>query len=614
MRCVPSLLRPPVILSKIFSRFFRGTATRIAEPGTANADADIQQGYRCEMQGDADAAEQCYRRALAANPANADANYLMGALLGKQSRLDQAMMYLQAALGARQEFPDAHLALGNVHMLCGNTVAALDSYRRALEFVPDNAAVHLNIGLAYRAAGRRDDALRHLRRARKLDPANPDALKNIVPLLIELGRLDEALALLHKVRGKQPPRFETLKYLGIVLGRLHRPEDAVGYLVEARGMDPRDPEVHTELGIALRDLGRLDESLASYAQALAVQPDFVLARWYRTLLYLLRQDFARGWNDYDLRLVSAEIARRPVQYPVWDGAPLEGRSILVYGEQGIGDEIMFASCLPEIIAACAHCYVECSPRLETLFRRSFPAATVYAADDKSTPRAAATPRQIDVQIALGSIPRLRRRNSGEFPSHRGYLRADPARVARWRGQLAELGAGLKVGISWRGGSSISRGPARSIALAQWAPILDVRAANFIDLQYDDAGAEIAALAASYGSRVHRWPALRADYEDTAAMVSALDLVISIDTALVHLAGALGKPVWVMALFSPEWRYGITGDRMSWYPSMRIFRQPRYGAWEPVIEDVARHLARMPGTAPSAASAVPTETRNAGCHD
>jgi len=314
----------------------------------------------------------------------------------------------------------------------------------------------------------------------------------------------------------------------------------------------------------------------------------------------LRHEFARGWLQYDLRLVSAELARRPIQYPALNGIAAAGRKILIYGEQGLGDEIMFASCLPEMIAASGHCVVECSAKLETLFRRSFPAAAIYAAlPDKSVPESVRD-IGIDAQIAMGSIPRYRRNNRTDFPHHHGYLIADPERVVRWRQQLEALGPGIKVGVSWYGGSRQSRRPVRSIPLAQWGPILRVPGVHFVDLQYSDCSHEINELENNSGFHIRRWQAVRNDYEDTAAMVSALDLVISVCTAVVHLGGALGKPVWVLAPYSPEWRYGIAGEKMPWYPSVRIFRQPSYAVWGPVIVNVAQSLRNLADAGPQRA--------------
>ena len=271
---------------------------------------------------------------------------------------------------------------------------------------------------------------------------------------------------------------------------------------------------------------------------------------------------------------------------------MAGKRILVYAEQGLGDEIMFASCLPDVVAASAHCVVECSGKLETLFRRSFPAATVYVANpDKAVPRSV-NESGIDVQIPIGSVPLHLRRRSADFPRHHGYLQAEPNLTVAWRRRLAALGPGLKVGIAWQGGTYKSRRPLRSLPLAQWLPILQSENTQFVDLQYTESGAELAQVYAATGVVVHSWDEVRADYEQTAALVMALDLVISVCTAVIHLGGALARPVWVMAPYIPEWRYGIAGESMPWYPSVRIFRQPSYGSWDEVIQRVARQLNQM----------------------
>ena len=197
-----------------------------------------------------------------------------------------------------------------------------------------------------------------------------------------------------------------------------------------------------------------------------------------------------------------------------------------------------------------------------------------------------------MQCPIGSLPLYFRRERADFPHHHGYLQADRELVALWRERLAALGPGLKVGISWQGGTHKSRRPVRSLPLAQWLPILQLKGAHFVDLQYTDCRTELAELAAASGVRVHSWDEVRADYEQTAAAVTALDLIVSVCTAVIHLGGALGRPVWVMAPFSPEWRYGIAGDGMPWYPSVRVFRQPAYGEWDAVIGTVAQRLHEM----------------------
>jgi ADP-heptose:LPS heptosyltransferase len=197
---------------------------------------------------------------------------------------------------------------------------------------------------------------------------------------------------------------------------------------------------------------------------------------------------------------------------------------------------------------------------------------------------------VDYEVPLGSLSLYYRRSVADFPQHAGYLKADPERVASWRNKLAVLGPGLKVGISWLGGTHKTRSPVRSIALEHWGAILRVPGIRFISLQYTSgARSEIEALPDLERSKVVHWEDATSDYDETAALVMALDLTISVCTAVVHLSGALGRPVWVMAPYSPEWRYGHAGDTMPWYPSALVFRQPQYGEWDPVILSVGDRL-------------------------
>jgi len=303
-----------------------------------------------------------------------------------------------------------------------------------------------------------------------------------------------------------------------------------------------------------------------------------------------------GWDGYELRQFDKDYQQRAALHPRWDGSSLSARSILVQREQGLGDEIMFASCLPQVIEASADCIIECEPRLLGIFRRSFPAATVFASTpDGDLPREIAG-RAIDFAIPAGSVPRFLRKGLDEFPRHDGYLKADPRRIARWRERLSLSGPGIKVGISWAGGVRKTRRELRSLPLEAWLPILRLPGISFVSLQYTaDAGDAAAAFSERHGVPIAHWGEAIEDYEETAALVCALDLVVSVCTAVIHLAGALGRPVWVMAPYSPEWRYGFSGGTMPWYPSARVFRQPAFGEWGPVTESVAAELQRLAGT-------------------
>ncbi len=384
--------------------------------------------------------------------------------------------------------------------------------------------------------------------------------------------------------------FEAQLLLGRAHQKLHDAERALAFFEAAERLRAGDPDLHDFRGSLYQELGRLPEAFADYERALALRPVFALASFHQAMAQLLCGDFERGWEGYELRRLSAEYANAPAGIPRWDGSSLAGRRILVTREQGLGDEIMYASMLPELLARAGGVVLECDPRLAPLFRRAFPAATVFGTEPGGGLPAAIAPASIDVQIEAGSLARLLRRRAADFPRHEGYLRADPADVARWRERLAALGPGLKVGIAWTGGVRRTRRELRSLELEQLLPLLGVPGVRFVSLQYtEDARDDIEALRTRHGIDIAHWPEAIADYDQTAALASAVDLVISVCTSLVHLGGALGRPVWVMVPVGPEWRYGNAGTGMPWYPSVRLFRQQAYRDWAPVIAAVAAEL-------------------------
>lgn len=415
-------------------------------------------------------------------------------------------------------------------------------------------------------------------------------LRDRFDALLQADDCEDARALAALAAGRDPASFEARLLLGRAHQKLHAPELALECFETARRMRADDAELYDFRGSTYQELGRLPEAFADYDRALALRPDFPLAAFHRGMARLLTADFARGWDDYELRRLNAGPIPGTAGLARWDGSPLAGRTIFIAREQGLGDEIMFASLLPQLLAQPGHCVIECEPRLVPLFRRSFPSATVFASPPGGGLPSGIAPGPVDLVADAGGVARFLRRSAGDFPRHDGYLRADPVQVGRWRERLARLGPGLKVALSWTGGVRKTRRALRAIPLHQLLPVLRVGGARFISLQYTpEARDELDALHARHGIKIEHWPEAIDDTDQTAALVCALDLVVSVCTSLVHLGGALGRPVWVMAPLSPEWRYGFAGDSMPWYPSVRLFRQSAYRRWEPVVAAVAAEL-------------------------
>ncbi len=309
------------------------------------------------------------------------------------------------------------------------------------------------------------------------------------------------------------------------------------------------------------------------------------------LTLLTLGDFSGGWAmQRRIRERNPKWRARVARFscPEWRGESLAGKRLLVWAEQGLGDQVMFLNSLADVQAQAAHVVLEASPRLATLFARSFPGVEVV-------PHAGAEPDarlrrpDIDVQCGMSALPWFTRPDREAFPQHRGYLVPDARRVTDWKTQLAALGEGRRVGISWRGGTQTTGGARRSSALEDWRGLLGRRDVQFVSVQYGNVAGEIAAVEGQLGVRIAHWPHAGADMEEQAALVASLDLVISVCNTAVHMAGAVGTPVWALVPARPGWRYLQRGARMPWYPAARLFRQDVPGRWAGVLAEIGAAL-------------------------
>jgi hypothetical protein len=322
---------------------------------------------------------------------------------------------------------------------------------------------------------------------------------------------------------------------------------------------------------------------------IAARPEVAEYRWNRGLVLLGRGDYGRAWDDYEQRNERGTGAPpRKFPYPVWQGEALGDGALLVYGEQGIGDELMFASCVPDLLERNISCIVECEQRLAALFARSFPAARVHGAARDGNRAWLAQYPAIRAQIAIGSLPRLLRRDDAAFPRHRGFLRADAARVAYWRTRVGATAGMIAAAIAWRGGTLKTHHALRSIPPASLVPLFEIAQAKWVNLQRSGEQ-EFAALTAECRSQAIAPTDALEDLDETAALIEAVDCVVTADNTIAHLAGALGRTTLVMLPASADWRWRNEGASSPWYPSVQLYRQPRAGDWTAVVAEIAQAL-------------------------
>ncbi len=535
-------------------------------------------------------AESTYRQILRLDPEHPDALHLLGLLAGQAGRHDIAVQLIGKAIDNDSAVPHYHFNLGAVYDGAGNLQAAVACYREALRLQPDYPEAHLKAGVVLKRLNELEEAMVHLREVLRLDSLSADAHLQLGTILQALDRTDEASLHLEMALSLRPNWAEAHNYLGVNLKAKDRLGEAITHYREAIRRKPDYAQAHNNLGNALILRCELEEALKCFERATRLKPCY---RHFIGLVLLAMGQLAKGWREHEYRWEVAEQGRKPdLPYPQWDGSPLTDRTILVYAEQGLGDEIMFASCLPDLIDQAGRCIIQCEPRLAPLFARSFPTATVRGASREDFSWLSEFPT-IDACIPVGSLPLHFRSTRGSFPSAEGYLVPDPQKRKCWRNRLDTLGTGLKVGISWRSSVMGKYRGTHFSGLEQWAAVLGVPGVHFVNLQYDECSEEIKIFKEQFGVTVHTWEDidLKSDLDDVAALTASLDLVITGATSVNAMAGALGVPTWLYLTTEKYW-FLLGTDHFPWYPSVRIFPQATRGEWEPVFEAIARELHRL----------------------
>jgi tetratricopeptide (TPR) repeat protein len=486
-----------------------------------------------------------------------DTPFLMAVAHYDQGRKDEASAICHNVLATRSDDIDSLRMLGVIARDAKSFDTALEWFERGLSYAPADPILWFEIGTAHFQRANLDRAAEAYRRAVQLKPDFQEAALNLAAILEQKENFQEAL---HWAR-------------------------------RAVQLRPTCATARYNLANNYRFLGQLQTAVGEYRESLRLDPNNPKAHWNLAHTYLLQGDFANAWPEHEWRQAAGEVFFDRCPQPRWDGSSLTGKTLLVHAEQGVGDEVLFASCYDELVAQAGHCIFVCDVRLKSLLARSFPQATVHGYQRRRdwAPLAVGVP--VDWQIPAGSVPLYLRRTATDFPSRRSYLQADSQAVARWRARFAELGAGLKIGISWRAGGRPSERRRRTTGLAEWQDLFALPGAHWINLQYGDTTDDVLTVAREQGVPIHDFAAgdPLVDLDEFAAKISALDLVVSVGNATVHLAGALGVPAWAILPPVPGWRWQIAGAASPWYESVRLYRQRTADGWEDVFAQVRADL-------------------------
>jgi tetratricopeptide (TPR) repeat protein len=589
-----------------------------------------------------------FRQAARLNPALAETHNNLGSVLCDLGQTAEAIACCREAVRLRPDYARAHCNLGNALQAQGQSAEAAACYREAVRLKPDYAEAHNNLGAALAAVDKLGEAEACYRAALRLNPGYVLAHNNLGSALRLLGRLREAEASFREALRLKPdfaeahnnvgsvclvqekfaeaiaccetalkirPRFaEAYHNLGNAFKEQNRLEEAVDAYQHALHLQAEYPEVLSNLAVSLAGLERLDEAMVRYEESLQIMSksskvflpsDLAEVHWNRSSGWLLTGDFERGWPEYEWRWHKRDLAPRSFPQLLWDGSPLEGKTILLHAEQGLGDTIQFIRYVPQVRERGGRVLVECQPALLRLLA-DFPGVEGLIGRGSRLP-------DFDVHAPLLSLPGIFGTNMTNMPAAVPYLRAEPARIALWKARLSEVrgqGSGkgplpvgrgseppdprlltpFLVGIGWQGNPKYKGDRTRSVPLAHFAPLARVEGVRLISLQKGLGRDQLHALA-------HHFPVidlgdtLDADgaFLDTAAVMRNLDLVIASDSAIVHVAGALAVPIWVPLPKVPDWRWFLGRNDSPWYPTMRLFRQEKRGEWQGVFERMANAL-------------------------
>lgn len=534
-------------------------------------------------------AEALYRQVLMSEPTNADALHLLGMLLHQTTRHQEAVVLIERAISIRPSDSCFHNTLGEAYRALGQLELAVSSYQRAIALKADFAEVYFNLGNAMQALGRHMEAISAYSKAMEMKADYPELFVNLGVELVKVGRFDEAIVTLRRATEIAPELALAHYNLAMALQGQDRLDEAISAYQRAIQIEPKFVNAWLNLGNALRDKGLIDDALAAYEKVINLEPLHAGAHLNKALMLLLKGDFHRGWPEYEWRW---EWSGRPspmrkFTWPVFETQNLRNRSIMIYAEQGVGDVLQFVRYAPMLARRGAHVLIKCQPELKRLLQSIEGVTQVIVEGEPSPPT--------DLELPMLSLPLAFGTALPTIPSEVPYLRPNPTLAQAWRERIhvgEPTRASLHVGLVWAGNPARPGDRLRSISLSVLAPLGEVKDIVFYSLQKG-----LPAIQAKYppqGMRLIDLTDDLHDFADTAALITNLDLVISVDTAVAHLAGALAKPVWTLLEFVPAWRWMLDREDSPWYPTMRLFRQPKRGDWASVIHRMVAELRSFAG--------------------
>jgi tetratricopeptide (TPR) repeat protein len=505
----------------------------------------------------------------------------LGQALGEAGRTAEAVAAFEKAAALRPDLAEAQNNYGNALCDAGRCEQAFGPLRKAIELNPNLSGAHSNLGNAHFRLGQLEEAVAAYRRAVELEPKGVRYLNNLSVALRGLRQYDESIACCRWALEVEPQSSRSYDNLGSALASKGLLEEAEAAYRRGLNISPSDVEIYCNLGHIFYFKGQWNKAQSVYQAILNQEPDNAQAHWSMALILLTLGEYEKGWSHYEWRWRVKELHMRlRTEAPRWNGSDLGGRKILLHNEQGFGDTIQFVRYIPEVTRRGGKVILACQPELFSLLK-DFPGIERCIRNDEPTP-----PGTVEHHVVcpLLSLPGVLRTTAKNIPADIPYLSADAEKEQFWKERLAGEKR-LKIGVAWAGRPGHPNDHNRSLSFSRLAPLMGAADVRWISLQFGAAAGQ----AANSPIDLTDWTEELKDFSDTAALIANLDLVIAADTAVVHLAGAMGKRAWVLLPFIPDWRWMLKRSDSPWYPTLRLFRQTRIGDWTGPVEQAAEAL-------------------------
>ncbi len=530
-------------------------------------------GRYFDDRGDSEAAIRLFQKAMKSDPTLAAAYNDLGGIFQRKGQMEKALLFYQKALSLQPEFTEAHYNFGNAYKELGRWSESVSHTQKAIELDPDLHEAYYILGIAFYELEKLDQAIEVWQKALRLKPGFAEVHFNLGIAYYHKGNLEEALALCRKAVELDSSLAEAHYNLGLVYYGKDLPDEAIRCWQKTVQINPKHKDAFNNMGAAFQDKHELDKAQKCFQKAIDNHPDFPNAHWNKSLCHLLAGSFLEGWSEYQWRFkINTIFLNRHFPQPLWGGEDLTGKTILLYAEQGFGDTIQFIRYVPLVKKRGGQVLVECQEDLGSLLE-------TMEGIDQLIPYGQPLP-EFDVQCPLLSLPLAFQTELGDIPASIPYISLNSDLVKKWHEFTEVEKDNLKVGLIWAGRPTHKKDRKRSLALKVFEPLAGLPGITFYGLQKGEAARQIQNR--PEGMKLIGVGEKLVDFTETGALIQNLDLVISVDTAVAHLTGALGKPIWTLLPYSPDWRWMLDREDSPWYPSMRLFRQPFPGDWESVI--------------------------------